>query len=577
MAAGQAKGILVNARAQELGNLVAYQVYIRSFQDSDGDGVGDLRGITSRLDYLAGLGINLLWITPFFPSPQADNGYDVSDYCAIEPLFGTMDDFEELARQARERGITLMLDMVFNHTSTSHAWFQRALAGDPTYQAYYKFVDAAPGATASDPGEPPSNWVSKFGGSAWEYVPSLNKWYLHLFDVSQADLNWDNPAVRAELVNVLRFWRGKGVDAFRFDVVNLISKPESWEDDAQGDGRRFYTDGPRIHEYLHEMVAEAGIGACVTVGEMSSTSLENCVGYTNPARGELSQAFSFHHLKVDYPNGEKWALAPVDVPALRGLFRTWQEGMQAGDGWNALFWSNHDQPRPNARFGDCERHWYESSTLLPTCTHLMQGTPYIYQGEELGMTNPDFTSIHQYRDVESLNYYEILQEQGLTPAEAFHVVHERSRDDARTPVQWSAGHAAGFTSGEPWIGVASNHSWLNAEAELADPHSVYAYYRRLIELRHAEPVIARGRVRFLDVDDASPLIAYERTLDEPELPAGVARRVAVWCNFSGADVVAAPAAVTDGAELLVGNYDAPCLRDGQLLLRPWEAVAFAWR
>ena len=567
----------MNPRAQELGNLVAYQIYIRSFQDSDGDGIGDLRGITSRLDYLAGLGIDLLWITPFFPSPQADNGYDVSDYCAIEPLFGTMDDFVELARQARERGITLMLDMVFNHTSTSHEWFQRALAGDPTYLAYYKFVDAAPDATADNPGEPPTNWVSKFGGNAWEYVPALNKWYLHLFDVSQADLNWDNPAVRAELVNVLRFWRDKGVDAFRFDVVNLISKPEVLENDYEGDGRRFYTDGPHIHEFLQEMVAEAGIGACVTVGEMSSTSLDNCVGYTNPSRGELSQVFSFHHLKVDYPDGEKWALAPVNVPQLRELFRTWQEGMQAGDGWNALFWSNHDQPRPNSRFGDSEGHWYESSTLMPTCTHFMQGTPYIYQGEELGMTNPDFTSIDQYRDVESLNYYQILQDQGLSPEEAFHVVHERSRDDSRTPVQWDDSPTAGFTTGEPWIGVASNHSWLNAQAELDDPRSVYAYYRRLIALRRAEPAISCGPVRFVDVAEDSPIIAYERTLAADEAPAGVAQRVAVWCNFSGDEVVAAPAAAADGAELLVGNYDAICLRDGHLVLRPWEAVALAWR
>ena len=474
-----------------LGNKVVYQIYIRSYCDSNGDGIGDLAGITSKLDYLADLGVDILWITPFFVSPQNDNGYDVADYRAIEPLFGTMDDFDELSREASKRGITLMLDMVFNHTSTEHEWFKKALAGDPKYLAYYKFVDAATDATTDDPGEPPTNWESKFGGNAWEYVPSLNKWYLHLFDVSQADLNWDNPEVREELADVLRFWRSKGVSAFRFDVVNLVSKPDGWPSDDT-DGRHFYSDGPRIHEYLQDMVQRGDIEGLVTVGEMSSTSLDSCIRYTNPDSHELAMAFNFHHLKVDYLGGDKWEIKEPDIDELRGLYRTWQEEMTAGGGWNSLFWSNHDQPRPNSRYADTKNYWYESSTLLATTTHLMRGTPYIYQGEELGQTITDFTSMDQYRDVETLNYYQIIQERGHTPEEAFAIVHARSRDDGRYPMAWDSSPAAGFTSGTPWIGIPANHAQINAADEMADPHSVYAYFKRLIDLRKELDVIQAG-------------------------------------------------------------------------------------
>ena len=551
----------MNSRARQLGTKVVYQIYIRSFCDSDGDGTGDLRGITLKLDYLKDLGVDIVWITPFFVSPQNDNGYDVADYRAIDPRFGTMEDFEELAREARARGIELMLDMVFNHTSTEHEWFQKALAGDPKYLAYYKFVDAEPGATAENPGEPPTNWESKFGGNAWAYEPRLNKWYLHLFHLTQADLDWDNPVVRAELADVLRFWQSKGVSCFRFDVVNLISKPEGWPSD-ETDGKHFYSDGPRVHEYLQEMVREGGIDGNVTVGEMSATSLENCIRYTNPANHEMAMVFNFHHLKVDYAGGDKWELMEPDIDALRTLFRTWQEGMTAGGGWNSLFWSNHDQPRPNSRFGDTDRYWYESSTLLPTCTHLMRGTPYIYQGEEIGQTITDFTSIAQYRDVESLNYYQIIQERGHTPEEAFEIVHARSRDDGRTPMAWDASENAGFTTGTPWLGLNANHVQINAETEMADPHSVRAYFKRLIALRKAEPVISEGDIRFVD-GAGDKVIAYERTLD--------GTRVLVQCNFSGQEQQALP---TDGGELLIANYDSP---SAQETLHPWEAVAHIWR
>ena len=563
----------MNPRAHELGSKVVYQIYVRSFCDSDGDGTGDLRGITSKLDYLQDLGVDILWITPFFVSPQNDNGYDVADYRAIDPLFGTMDDFEELAREARSRGIELMLDMVFNHTSTEHEWFQRALAGDEHYQAYYKFVDAAPDATADDPGEPPTNWDSKFGGNAWAYVPELGKWYLHLFHLTQADLNWDNPEVREQLADVLRFWQSKGVSCFRFDVVNLISKPDGWPSDDT-DGKHFYSDGPHIHEYLQEMVRLGGIDGNVTVGEMSATSLESCIGYTNPANHELAMVFNFHHLKVDYAGGDKWELMAPDIDALRGLFRTWQEGMAAGDGWNSLFWSNHDQPRPNSRFGDTERYWYESSTLLPTCTHLMRGTPYIYQGEELGQTISDFTSIEQYRDVESLNYYQIIQDRGHSPEEAFAIVHARSRDDGRTPMAWDASEKAGFTTGEPWLGLNANHVTINAASEMDDPQSVRAYYQRLIALRKAEPVVAEGEIRFIDGFEGTPVIAYERWLDEA--PEGKAKRVVVLCNYAGERVEAQGVELAPAWEVLIGNYGEPLVEDGVVALRPYEAVALCW-
>lgn len=377
---------------------VVYQIYTKSFRDSNSDGLGDLQGVIEKLDYLRDLGVDYLWLTPFFKSPLNDNGYDISDYRAIDPVFGTMEDAEELIAQADQRGLGLMFDMVFNHTSTEHAWFQRALAGEKKYQDYYIFREGAPDV-------PPTNWESKFGGSAWAYVPELGKWYLHLFDRTQADLNWDNLAVREELKEVLRFWKAKGVKGFRFDVVNLISKPAVFQDDDSGDGRRFYTDGPHIHEYLKELTADAGLEDLVTVGEMSSTSLDNCVRYTNPAEKELSMTFSFHHLKVDYKDGNKWELQPPDLAKLKELLASWQLEMQRAGGWNAVFWCNHDQPRAVSRFGDDGRYWKESAKMLATCIHLLRGTPYIFQGEELGMTNAGYTSIEQYRDVESLNYY----------------------------------------------------------------------------------------------------------------------------------------------------------------------------
>ncbi len=488
---------------------VIYEIYPKSFMDSDGDGQGDLRGIIEKLDYLQELGVDQLWLTPVFPSPQNDNGYDVADYCAIDPRVGTMADMEELIAESGRRGMGVMLDMVFNHTSTDHLWFQKALAGEKAYQDYYIFKEGTPDA-------PPTNWQSKFGGTAWEYVPSLEKWYLHLYDVTQADLNWDNPKVREELKKVLLFWKDKGVKGFRFDVVNLISKPAVFEDDLEGDGRRLYSDGPHVHDYLKELTRDTGIDELVTVGEMSSTHLEDCIRYSAPKEKELSMCFNFHHLKVDYKDGDKWSLMEPDRMALKKLFEEWQTRMQAGDGWNALFWCNHDQPRIVSRFGDERRYWKESAKMLAAALYLMRGTPYLYQGEELGMTDPHFTDIAQYRDVESLNYYQILLGQGKTREEALAILAARSRDNSRTPMQWSAGTNGGFSQGEPWIGMSDNYRQINVEAQLADPGSIYHFYKELIRLRKEKAVISEGTIAFFEKEDPD-VLAYRRQYEDQEL------------------------------------------------------------
>ena len=523
---------------ESLKDKVVYQIYPKSFRDSDGDGCGDLRGIIEKLDYLKWLGVDYVWSTPFFLSPQRDNGYDIADYYQVDPAFGTMEDAEELIWEAGKRGIGIMFDMVFNHTSTEHEWFKKALAGDREYQDYYIFREGKPE-------NPPTNWESKFGGSAWEYVPSLKKWYLHLFDRTQADLNWENPKVREELKNVIRFWKEKGVRGFRFDVVNLISKPEVFENDDRGDGRRFYTDGPHVHEYLKELVRDTEIGGMITVGEMSSTSIENCIRYTNPQEKELAMCFHFHHLKVDYKDGDKWEIQPADYRKLKELFVSWQEGMEKNGGWEAVFWCNHDQPRAVSRFGDDKKYWKESAKMLAGAIHMMRGTPYIFQGEELGMTNAGYTDISQYRDVESTNYYQIMLERGKTKEEALHILNERSRDNGRTPMQWNGGENAGFTSGRPWISLPDNYKTINVEAEMADEDSILYYYRHLIAIRKEEPAVAEGSIEFIETSDPQ-ILAYRRILGEDEI-------LAIH-NF-GSEEKAVPPACKEGAySLLLGNY-----------------------
>lgn len=491
----------------DISNKVVYQIYPKSFNDSNGDGWGDLPGITQKLDYLKQLGIDYLWITPFFVSPQKDNGYDVADYRSIDPRFGTMEEFEELSREAHARGIGLMLDMVFNHVSSEHEWFQRAIAGDTHYQDYFIFEEGTPDKL-------PCNWDSKFGGPSWTWEPHVGKWYLHIFDPGQPDLNWKNPEVRREVADVLRFWHEKGVDGFRFDVINLIDKPDSWEDDHEGDGRRFYTDGARVHGYIQELVREGGIGGMMTVGEMNSTSLSACIRYTRPQNHELAMTFNFHHLKVDFEDGQKWVNKAPDFALLQKTLSTWQEGMQAGGGWNAVFWDNHDQPRALSRFATDGKQRVPAAKMLALFMDLMRGTPYIYQGDELGSTNAHFASIDEFNDVESRNYYQILVERGKTPEEALEIINMHSRDNGRLPMQWDDEVNHGFSTAEPWVPMACDakdcsQDEITAALEVGVSGSIFEFYRQVNELRHGLPVVATGKVRFLDADSA-PVLAYGR-------------------------------------------------------------------
>lgn len=535
-----------------------YQIYPKSFKDTTGNGIGDLNGVTEKLDYLKELGVDYIWMTPFFISPQNDNGYDVQDYYHIDPLFGTMEDLERLIAEAAKRDMGLMLDMVFNHTSTAHRWFQKALEGDVKYQDYYIFRDGRTGG-------PPTNWVSKFGGSAWAYEERVGRYYLHLFDQTQADLNWDNQEVREEIRKILRFWKEKGIRGFRFDVINLISKPSVYEDDTEGDGRRFYTDGPKIHRYLREMVEDTGLDAedIITVGEMSSTTMEHCIRYSNPQEKQLKMCFNFHHLKVDYKDGDKWSLMSYDFEVLKELLHTWQKGMADGNGWSAVFWNNHDQPRAVSRFGDAQNYRKESAKLLATAIHGLRGTPYIYQGEEIGMTNAGFTSIEQYRDVESIHYFDILKKKGMDKEEVYQVLRERSRDNSRTPMQWSPEPYGGFTVGRPWIQVIDNYRTVNVEESLADSDSVFHYYQKLIQLRKDYEVISRGDYRPVETGE-DRIFAYQRCHEGSTLT--------VYCNFSGETREIRLEPEAEDGSCLIGSYGEAAAENGMIRLRPYEAV-----
>lgn len=542
-----------------------YQIYPKSFRDSNGDGLGDLRGVIEKLDYIQALGTDYIWLTPFFVSPQSDNGYDVEDYYNIDPRYGTMEDAEELIREAEKRGIGLMFDMVFNHVSSRHEWFQKAMAGDPYYKEFFFFKKG------KENGEPPTNWESKFGGSAWKYVEKFDEYYLHLFDVTQPDLNWDNENVRKEVQKVVRFWMEKGVRGFRFDVVNLISK-EKFEDDPEGDGRRFYTDGPNVHRYLKELNA-ATFGTkegILTVGEMSSTSIENCYDYAGDRTKELSMVFSFHHLKVDFMGNEKWVLVPADFGRLKQILFEWQTKMEEHQAWNALFWCNHDQPRVVSRFGNTGRYWKESAKMLATVIHCMRGTPYIYQGEELGMTNTDFTEIEQFQDVESQNHYQILQEKGLSASDALRIIQIHSRDNGRTPMQWDDSKYAGFMNetaqAKPWIGVNENHRKIHAKGQFQDPDSIFAHYQKLVQMRKELDVIAYGT--FTPLAETHPCVfAYRREYEGREL--------LVVNNFYGKECEWDSGLDVSGYQCILKNYPEEHVpKQGKWSLRPYESMVW---
>lgn len=542
---------------------VVYQIYPKSFMDTTGSGTGDLRGITKKLDYLKRLGVDVIWLTPVYKSPQNDNGYDISDYYAIDPSYGTMADFDELLKEAHARELKIVMDIVINHTSIAHEWFRKSRQSkDNPYRDFYIWRDGVDGG-------PPNNWQSKFGGSAWGYDELTDQYYLHLFDKTQADLNWESEAVRKELTTMMCFWAEKGIDGFRLDVINLISKDQQFPNDSIGDGRRFYTDGPRIHEYLHEMnQAVFKPYGLMTVGEMSSTTLDACIQYTNPRREELDMTFQFHHLKVDYPNGEKWTKAPFDFIELKEILTHWQTGMAEGNGWNALFWCNHDQPRIVSRLGDDEEYRVESAKMLATTIHMMNGTPYIYQGEEIGMTNPGFQQLSDYRDVESLNAYEALKEKGTDEADIIAILQQKSRDNARTPMQWSAAEYAGFTAGTPWIAVANNYETINVEEAVSEPTSIFYHYRALIALRKKYDMIVYGSYETLLLDHEQ-VFAYKREWQGEQL--------LVVSNFYSEEVkvdLAVEMTDKEHIEILISNYPDTGVDLSAVTLRAYESVVY---
>ncbi|MFD6506500.1 MULTISPECIES: alpha,alpha-phosphotrehalase [unclassified Bacillus (in: firmicutes)] len=544
---------------------VVYQIYPKSFNSYYNKETGDIKGVTEKLDYLKELGVDYIWLTPIYQSPQNDNGYDVSDYYSIDPSYGTMEEFEELLEKAKERDIEIMLDIVVNHSSTEHKWFKEAKEDkNSPYRNYYIWRDEK------------NNWQSKFGGSAWKYDEKTKQYFLHLFDETQADLNWENEKLREEVYDMMRFWLEKGVKGFRLDVINLISKDQRFLSDedtaATSDGRKYYTDGPRVHEYLQEMNRNVFEGKdVITVGEMSSTTIDNCIKYSSPERNELSMTFSFHHLKVDYPNGDKWTKADFDFIKLKEIMSNWQIEMQKGEGWNALFWCNHDQPRIVSRFGDDGKYRNESAKMLATAMHMLQGTPYIYQGEEIGMTNPKFESIKQYRDVESLNIYDIKLEEGLSKEEIIGILKQKSRDNSRTPMQWNEGVNSGFTTNTPWISVADSYKEINVEKALEEKESVFYHYKKLIELRKTYDAITEGEYAILD-ENHSKIWAYTRTVKNEVL--------LVINNFYGEEITySVPGNVQlDGMkqEVLLSNYKDSSKDITNLNLRPYESIVYRY-
>ncbi len=557
---------------------VVYQIYPRSFQDSDGDGVGDLRGVLQRVDHLAELGVDVVWFSPLYRSPQDDNGYDISDYRDVDPLFGTLEDLDEVVAALHERGIKVVMDLVVNHTSDEHPWFLESRASvDSPKRDWYWWRPPRPGMTAGDPGAEPTNWESFFSGPAWELDEATGEYYLHLFSRKQPDLNWENPDVRHAVYDMMRWWLDRGVDGFRMDVINLISKVVGTDGALHdgpvtrgvlGDAGPGTNNGPRLHEFLQEMHREVFAGrreSLLLVGETPGASVEDAVLFTDPRRAELDMVFTFEHVGLDHGPGGKFDPVPLDLRDLKATMGRWQAGLQ-DVGWNSLYWDNHDQPRVVSRFGDDGEYRRESATMLATVLHLHRGTPYVYQGEELGMTNAHFTSLEQYRDIESLRYAEDARTRGhASEDQVLAGLAAMGRDNARTPVQWDASPHAGFTTGEPWIAVHPNHRTVNAEAERADPTSVFHHYRRLIELRRTEPVVALGDFRMLLPHDEH-VYAFTRTLDDVQL--------LVLGNFSGEErTVEVDDAWDEDAERVLGNYPDPAaLAVGVVTLRPWEAL-----
>jgi glycosidase len=573
---------------------VVYQIYPRSFNDADGDGIGDIPGIVEKLDYLDSLGVDVVWLCPVYESPNVDNGYDVSDYRAILDTFGTMTDWEELLEGLHDRGIKLVMDLVVNHTSDEHEWFVKSRAGEDDYDDYYVWregeavpeeayeeglYDPADYGLPRDARErPPNDWESFFGGPAWTYDDERGEWYLHLFDRKQPDLNWDCDRLREEVFEMMEWWFEKGIDGFRMDVINLISKPEGLPDGADDDaivrGADRFVNGPRVHEYVREIHEEAVPDDAMTVGEMVELSVDEAKEFLGPDGDGMSMAFNFDHMRLDFgPGGGRWSRGDWSLGELRETITRWQTGLD-GEGWNSLYLNNHDEPRMVSRFGDHE-HRRKSAKLLATLLYTLQGTPYLYQGEELGMTNYPFSSLEEIRDVDTLNNVAQLERAGrfVSDDDLLDLVRYRSRDNARTPMQWSADEHAGFTDGEPWIPVNPNHEEINAEDEREDPESVWHYYRDLIDLRHAEDVLVYGSYELL-LSDHDRLWVFTRTLtDDADR---VEERTLTVLNFGRDETRFEPPAAVAGEadELLVSNYPVESTTVDAETLRPWEARVY---
>ncbi len=551
---------------------VVYQIYPRSFYDSNGDGIGDLRGIIQKLDYLKGLGVNVVWLSPVYQSPNDDNGYDISDYQAIMAEFGTLADWEEMLDEMHRRGIKLVMDLVVNHTSDEHLWFQQSrLSRDNPYRDWYIW-------RPPKNGREPNNWASFFGGSAWQYDDLTGEYYLHLFSRKQPDLNWENPQVRTAVYDMMHWWLQKGIDGFRMDVINMISKvpglpdvPATTTDSYQFGGAHFI-NGPRLMEFLREMKQNVlSHYDILTVGETPLVTTQNGIEITHEETGVLNMLFQFEHMDIDADKGgdaARRSMRAWRLLELKGIMSRWQKDLE-GKGWNSIYLGNHDQPRAVSRFGNDGRYRTESAKLLATFTHMLQGTPFIYQGEEIGMTNVAFDSINDYRDIETLNiYHELTVEKGIAPPAALAIMHAKSRDNARTPMQWNEQPHGGFTGGTPWIKANPNYPEINVEKTLADPNSIFYYYRQLIRLRKQYPVIAYGTYDLI-LDAHEQIYAFTRTLDE--------ERLLVMLNFSADTAVFTlpPHISFADHDLLLGNYEVGPAEDIRLLnLRPYEARVY---
>lgn len=544
-----------------------YQIYPKSFCDSNGDGYGDIPGIVSKLDYLKELGVGALWLTPLYCSPQIDNGYDISDYYHIDKMFGTDEDFLELLEEAHKREIRIIMDIVINHTSTEHEWFRKAFVEkEERYRNYYIVKPGKDGAE-------PNNWKSFFGGSAWEKIEGEDHYYLHLFAREQADLNWECAELRQEVKAMMKHWLELGVDGFRLDVINLISKNQDFPDDTEPvgtPGKRYYVNGPEIHKWLKELNQEV-FAPChaLTVGETMDASIEDGIRYTKAENKELDMIFSMEHMEVDYKDGDRWTVQETDFRKLKQVLSKWQTRMEAAGGWNSLFWSNHDQPRAVSRFGDEGICRVESAKMLATVLHMLKGTPYIYQGEEFGMINPGYERIEEYQDIESLNVFREREQRGIPKEQIMQGINRQSRDNGRSPMQWNASDGAGFSSGTPWMKMGKSYREINAEEDRKDDRGVFSYYQKLIELRKTEPLVSEGAYRCLEENHPS-VWCYLREGEKTAL--------LIIANFYGRKTTfILPDELKGQYEIkrvVLSNYEEVRIPKNEIDLKEYEAMVF---